>query len=203
MFCKISVKAEHKGRGEVVLSTITKNPGILLACRTSREVALSQLSECLDLGTKQTRFDPANDTICLYQYETSSHHLSLLPYRFPLDTYGQYIHKFAGVHRFIMECFPGFLGHIEGILFQLPNLKTLVVVSNTRSELHSLDMNSLRLCCASDATAMEISSLDGWFQFRRAFEATLSRVNTMLDRYNKTRGVGNHAEMTLMKLYNC
>jgi hypothetical protein len=100
-----------------------------------------------------------------------------------------------------MECFPGFLGHIEGILFQLPNLKTLVVVSNTRSELHSLDMNSLRLCCASDATAMEISSLDEWFQFRRAFEATLSRVNTMLDRYNKT--VGNHAEMALMKLYNC
>jgi hypothetical protein len=105
--------------------------------------------------------------------------------------------------RFIMEWYPGVPGQVERILSQLPNLKTLVVISNGSCELGTLDMDSLRLRCALDATAMEISTLNEWFRFRRAFGATMNRMKPILDRYNKTRGVDSQAEMTVMGLYNC
>ena len=102
-----------------------------------------------------------------------------------------------------MQWYPGVPGLAEGGLSQLPNLKTLVVVSKTYSELRSLDMDSLHLRCALDATAMEISTLKEWFQFRRAFDVTLSRMKHMLDQSKETRGLGKHAEISVMKLYNC
>lgn len=173
LFSKISVKVQHFiGSGSnVVLSTNAKNPGILFACKASREVALSNLSECLDLGAKQTRFDPTNDTICLYQYEAGCRHIVLLPGKlYPHSTYGKYIHKFARAQRFIMEWYPGIPGQVERILSQLPKLKTLVVVSNSSCKLCALDMDSglsppsLRVGCYCnwDIYLERIVSVSNW-----------------------------------------
>ncbi|PMD27886.1 hypothetical protein NA56DRAFT_696904 [Hyaloscypha hepaticicola] len=97
----------------VVLSTNSKNPGILFACKTSREVALSRLSECLDLGTKQTRFDPANDTMCIYELFGNPPHTLLLPAHVsPQGPLVQGIHKFAGIQRLIISL--GFAAQSNG-----------------------------------------------------------------------------------------
>jgi hypothetical protein len=102
-----------------------------------------------------------------------------------------------------MEWYPGIPGQVERILSRLPNLKTLIVVSNSSCELCALDMDSLCLRCALDATAIEISTLNEWFRFQIAFNTTMNTMKPILNRYNKTRGFGNHAEITVMELYNC
>jgi hypothetical protein len=203
-FCKISVRVEGVGRDDVVLSINAKNPGILFACKTSREISLKQLSACLYLGNKQTRFDPASDTICIYEQHINPRRVRLLPgFTVPRGSVPQYIYKFSEVQRVIMEADAGPRG-ARSILSQLPTLKTLVLASNTLDELsNSLDMDSLRVRCTLDATAMELSTLKEWLWIQRAVDRTLSRLKPMLNRYNEAREVGNHVEITLMKLYNC
>ena len=157
MFCKISVKVEYCSGDNVVLSTNAKNPGILFACKTSREVALSQLSACLDLETKQTRFDPANDTICFYELTQlfgNPPRTLLLPGH--MSRHGllvHCIHKFVGIQRLLISL--DFAAQVKWIISQFPNLKKLIVAWQNSKELQTLDLDSLRVGCAFDVTGME------------------------------------------------
>lgn len=195
MLCKISVKAELKGRGEVVLSTNAKNPGILFACTTSREVALSQLSECLDLGTKQIQFDPANDTICIYEMFGNPPRPLLLPGR--LSTQGLLVRgipKSVGIQRLLISL--GFSAQFKWILSQFPNLKKLIIAWENFEELQTLDIDSLRVQCAFDITGMEGYIFKKWSEHQDHFDSNWSGMKATLDRINKARGEGNHVEVS-------
>ena len=168
----------------VVLSTNIKNPGILLACKTSRAVSLKHLSACLDFGNgKQTRIDPWNDKV--YLSHTTERKLPALP-GIPgkPEAYPNYQQIFSKVQKLALNgiALMGNESTLSWLVSQFESLQTLMLLTNPAEHYTSLDMDrSLRLELDEGITAGIIPRFEDWLRYNSAWREVAGSMRELLE----------------------
>jgi len=128
----------------LVLTTDLQSPGLLFACKISREIALKAYTKCFELGRgRKIRFNPVQDTLLI------SHTCRKLFQPLPgmpgsLSTLPNYKDWFAEVTQLAMDAYTILAlatsrdPKLGWLLSQFPSLKTLTLVATQPQ--HILDL---------------------------------------------------------------